>query len=149
MNKSTIDYSTLIYQLHIFGENYNFFYYLHTTDNKLSRHHINIYTYENQYLLLLSHLCMLFDKNLPDSIPNTRFAYPEIEKTRKKILKDWDGVKEQVIKINDNIGFLSFQNLDIIRNTYKEFRRMDGKVIEFMGELTKLEANFMINFTNK
>lgn len=50
-------------------------------------------------------------------------------------MKDWDSIKEKIIRINDNIGFLSYQSHENIRNAYHEFRRMDDKAVELMGKI--------------
>ena len=136
MKNSSTNEVPLIFQINRFVLFYDMFYYLHTSGNYNNyKCNINYLTYENIYILMLSNLCFLFDGKSAYSITNIKFSNSKVEKYRKEILKDWDGIKEKIIGINDNIGFLSYQSHENIRHAYHEFRRMDDKAVELMGKI--------------
>lgn len=88
MNNSTTNYATLIFQINRFVSFYDMFYSLHTSkEYNIYKYKINYITYENIYILLLSNLCFLFDKESQYSIPNMKFSNPKVEKYRKKIIE--------------------------------------------------------------
>jgi len=136
MKNSTTNNTPLTFQINRFVSFYDMFYSLYSSEEyNIYKYNINYLTYENIYILLLSNLCFLFDEKSPYSIPNIKFSNHKVEKYRKEILKDWGGIKEKIIGINDNIGFFSYQSHENIRSAYHEFRRMDDKAVKLMGKI--------------
>ena len=146
MNNKTTKDRILFFQLRRFQSFYKAYDYLYA---KYSKYYLEIYVAkESLEDVLLAELCFLFDENNPDSILTYVFETNEGIDLQKDLIREWDGVKDEIFEIMESTGFLMPTTELEFKSASRMLRKLNKRVFDLMARMDDMRKLLDINVSD-
>lgn len=146
MNNKTTKDRILFFQLRRFQSFYKAYDYLYA---KYSKYYLENYVAkESLEVVLLAELCFLFDENNPDSISSYVFETNEGIVLQKDLIREWDGVKDEIFEIMESTGFLMPTTELEFKSASRMLRKLSKRAFNLMARMDEMRKLLDINVSD-